>query len=731
MSQSLILDALLRARYSGLDWNTHLDDMRARLQVKFASDYNDFAVSSQGILILDVVAYGLDTLSFYLDRRATDTYISTARTRRSVARLSRQLGYKMRASVSSSVDLTVSVDNPQAFAIPVPQGFQFKGPDDIIFECAEAVTFPAGSSDALTIPTYQGETVTESFVSDGTSNQVFELSRVPDGSFVTGGYVQVLVDGVLWEEKEFLEFSETDQFEVGYNDDPPTVRFGDGVAGNIPTTGASISVTYVVSRGKSGLVNAGTIEDVVTPLVVSFTQINLTITNPLGSVGGDDPEDLEHAKTYAPKVYKSRYVAVTREDYEALAGSYADPLFGRVAVAQALSARSADSDLALKNIIASIETVVNEPVAEVQSAVISLEQDFVDLTDLTATLDGTLSDIASETTNMQSYGETVRNSQLSIRNDTVEVDSYANAGKTAVNTISIDTSDKLTVSTRDALLGYFDSILSQPGTISSTAESAASTTGSLLDGVEAIGTDLTTSGSFLYTADKVRENIDLIVGDEATPSGMFIQTSAIQVAVVDNSVEIGGYLDDIFDHVDKLLAADCKANLVVVPILSRDVSGFYAAPSIGLIKSLESFLEERNEVTQTVEVVSGENYLLPAVITAEIGVLPSFSQSATEAAVVAVIEVILKDRKFGQSLYLSVLSQAIIRVSGVGFVNVTIDGSYQVPMTSPPVLNTDHLDSDGNLILSDSEVLTKGNISISSIQMTAIDTTKLVPKLSS
>ena len=57
---------------------------------------------------------------------------------------------------------------------------------------------------------------------------------------------------------------------------------------------------------------------VVTELVVNFTTIQLSVTNTDGSVGGDDPETLDHAKTFAGKVFKSRKVAVTRGDYEAL-----------------------------------------------------------------------------------------------------------------------------------------------------------------------------------------------------------------------------------------------------------------------------------------------------------------------------------------------------------------------------------------------------------------------------
>lgn len=363
MAVSAPVETLNRVRYGGLDFDTHFDDLRARAQVQFANDFNDFALSSLGIMLLDLVAYGLDSLSFYLDRRASDAYLDTARTRKAVARLSRQLGYKMGAAVSSSVDLTVAVNSAGGFSfpVPIPKGFQFKGPDDLVYETAEQVTFPpfSGPTDLRTLPCYEGETLTENFVSSGQPNQSFDLRRVPPSKFVVQGTVQVFVNGAPWSESSFLSFDKTDQFEVGYNDDPTTVRFGDGTAGNIPEAGAPIVVIYVASRGKAGQITAGAITESVNPLVVSFTTIPLSITNAEAPEGGDDPEPIAKVKALAGRVFKSRKVAITQGDYQALSNAFADPLYGRVAAAQAISSRSAAQDVFLQNSIAAIQNLIS------------------------------------------------------------------------------------------------------------------------------------------------------------------------------------------------------------------------------------------------------------------------------------------------------------------------------------------------------------------------------------
>lgn len=714
---------LNRVKYAGLDWNTHLDDLRSKIQLQYATDFNDFAVSGQGMMLLDAVAYGLDSLSFYLDRRATDLYLSTARTRRSVAKLARQLGYKMGAAVASSVDLTVSVDNPQSFPIPVPKGFQFQGPDGLIFESSEEVTFPAGSSDSARIPTYQGETITESFVGDGEANQVYELARVPDDSFVVSGTVKVTVDGDSAVEKEFLDFDGGLQFEVGYNDDPPTVNFGDGTTGTIPGNGESIVVTYVASRGKAGLVDQGSINDVVRTLVVGFTNIDLTVTNPNGSIGGDDPEDIEHAKAYAPKVFKSRKSAVTREDYEALSGSFADSLFGRVAVAQAISSRSASNDLYLRSRISAIRGYATLPVPVVQASVTSGKATLDDVLSYTAVVTSSLADIGTQTNSiLNTYASQIRSSANQAKNLTAIVDLDADDIKSIVTTLDglIDASgasagEKSGMKAQTALITTeATTIQSTSSSIRTQEDSTLSAVGNLEDGVELIGTSV--SAGYLKSANDANNLVISDVGVSSPASGLYLVFDDIEAAVVDTSTGIDSELDLIYDHADRLLAADSKANLVTVPILARDSAGFYATPSVGLIRSLQEYLDERREVTHTVAVVSGGDYLIPAAIEILIGVGPNTSQSVSETSTAVAVDSLLKNRSFGRSLYVSDVVDAILEVSGILTVNVTITGYY--PPSTPTVLDTTKLDENGNLIIEDSEVITKGLVGVTSIVRT-------------
>lgn len=712
---------LNRVNYPGFDFDSHFDDIQARLQIKFADLFNDFALSSLGIMLIDVIAFGLDTLSFYMDRRATDLYLETARSRKSVARLTRQLGYKMRGSIAASTDLDVTINNPQPVTVPIPQGFQFQGPNDLIFEAAQEVSWsPAEQLAGVTksVPVYQGETFTENFVSDGTANQVFELRRVPDDTFVVAGSVTVTVDGADWEETEFIEFEETDQFEVGYNDDPATVRFGDGTAGNIPTDTASIVVTYVASSGKEGKVSNNTIDEEVNPLVVAATTIDMTITNPQGATGGDDPEDLVHAKIYAGKVFKSRFVAVTRNDYEALAGSFADPLFGRVAVAQAISSRSSDTDLLLQTLVNNINAVIDPIQPSVSADLVDAEAYLTTADDLLSTIADTLTDVASASSDIDGYADTAittaranKNLALEMGADATQIQTQVTNGKAAIDAIATG-ADQLTTGTKDALKEYFDSISAQAGSVSGSAASVEVGSGTILaqlglikDSALAIGTSVATPESLLLSAETDRAAVVAALSDP----GVRAELASIQNTVDTLDSSVSENLEAIEIHFDKILSADCKANLVTVPILSKDAGGFYAAPSTSLINALQNFLDDKKEVTQTVSVVSGEDFLVPAIITIRVGVRTGFSESVTAAEVATAVDGILRDRSFGTNLYESDLNDVILLISGVSFVNVTING-HTDPVTSN--LSVDKLDSSGNLIIDSSQVVTKGTVTI-------------------
>jgi uncharacterized phage protein gp47/JayE len=143
---------------------------------------------------------------------------------------------------------------------------------------------------------------------------------------------------------------------------------------------------------------------------------------------------------------------------------------------------------------------------------------------------------------------------------------------------------------------------------------------------------------------------------------------------------------------------DARSNIITVPILSKDIDGFYTPPSQALIVALQTYLDARKEVTQSVVVSSGVSSLIYAALKVRLGIDPAFDLPTVQSDVTAKIDLILKDRKFGKSLFVKELYDAIDTVAGVKFSNVKITGFTG---------SLGNLDTDGNLIASQTGIITK------------------------
>lgn len=184
---------------------------------------------------------------------------------------------------------------------------------------------------------YEGELVTEVFTSNGTIDQRFDLTnpiqKIPSSSTKT---VELTVNSVAWTEVEDMFFEQQNYFiaetiEQEYS----TLVFGDGDSGNIPTNGATISVTYVKGNGEIGHTGAGKITSISDVLlnggdIVLTQQYNIEPT-----IGASDEEELSVAKKNALNSFKNRSRMVTGDDYESLIKTYFEENQSNIEIVQA------------------------------------------------------------------------------------------------------------------------------------------------------------------------------------------------------------------------------------------------------------------------------------------------------------------------------------------------------------------------------------------------------------
>lgn len=715
--------SLNKVVYSGRDFKTVTDDILARMQVQFAADFNDFTVSSMAIVLLDAMAFGLDTLSFYLDRRATEVYLTTARTPNAVSQITQSYGYKMKGAVPSSTSLQVNLKQVYAFAVPILKLTKFLGPNGLIFEAGQDTMIPAstGTATLFQIPVYQGQTLSENFVAsaDGVLDQIFNLSKVPAGQYLSFGSVQAVVDGLAWSETDFLSYATTNQFVVDYVSSPPTIAFGDGNAGNVPGNSASIVVTYIATSGDQGYASKGTILATKAPLVANFTNINLAVTNISGTIGGYPPESTASAKINAPGALKSRDAAVTVSDYESQAGSFADPRYGRVVSAQAFISRSAGTDLVLQEqstvILESVQDQVVPANATVAAATLTLKN-----------IEVQVGVIETNNTQVASQASVIGPAALEIYNDALIVSTDLSGISPVLNIVSNNvgslnggitgvipaflqalptgTPSQLTSADLTTLLGYL-----------STAAASSDTISVLLKNYQGKINTISSDAQEITAANNLLTTSSGLIGPAATAittdvASVLANLATIQTVVVDNSSTVSASLATISAHLSGILADESKTNVVFVPILSVDSNGFYAAPSSGLIQSLQTRLNAIKEVTQVPVVVSGASFLVSAVIVIRLGIVstPVRMESTIISEVQSAVDNLLKRRNPAAILFISDF-EVLTPIQDVSYYNVSIQGYYA--QDGSTVL-TDKLDQSGNLVPGAGYTVTEGLVTI-------------------
>lgn len=293
------------------------------------NDPNDF-----GVMLIEMFAYQGDILSYYIDRLANESFLSTATQRSSVLSHAALLSYTPRSATAATATMSITVTAPNGVVLPA--GFQVsttpdEGFEPIVFELLADLTFPANAApQTLTATVAEGLTVEDEIVgtSCGDLDATFTLSQTP---VIADSVIVRVVErpddpGQVWfAVNNLLDVAATDNaysYQVGDNDSL-TIRFGDGVSGRVPPRGAVIHARYRVGGGTDGNVDAGTITEVVNPsdilLPAGGSPPVITVVNDDDASGGTDSESLESIRENVPRSLRTAQRAVSLVDFEALA----------------------------------------------------------------------------------------------------------------------------------------------------------------------------------------------------------------------------------------------------------------------------------------------------------------------------------------------------------------------------------------------------------------------------
>jgi hypothetical protein len=430
--------------------------------------------------------------------------------------------------------------------------------------------------------------------------------------------------------------------------------------------------------------------------------------------------------------------------------SYTDPTYGSVALSYAFNPRASYEDIVFNLLIDNVQVDLSDnltisgnletAISDAANASTPLfTQMTSDLTDLETWRVRVVSDVDSART----YSETAKGQSQSAVADAgaavstlgtsstevegqindliawVTANNVSNGGTIPDNDASDIINNGGTGSTTgfnlEAIRGQVLQAKNQTLSAQTAADSAITASSAAIDGLNSAYDDLTNAAPVSPAFTIITLQSSLAAGEIAladlfnnATTGLIVLSSDLQGQASSLSVDVNSELSLMHDRIGELFNADCLSNSVQVPILALDSEGNYVAPSAGLIFGLQEYLDGIKEVTQQVDVVDGSSVLVLAEIAVYLKVLRTHVTAQVKAKVLSTILKLLKGRSFDQPLYLDTIYEELkAATNGIDYVNISIEG----PVTVPPVI-----DSMGNLVPAENQIIVSGNVTINIIE---------------
>lgn len=292
--------------------------------------WTDYHQSDPGIVLLDLLVYVADKLSFYTDRMAMESLFVTASERENVFSGLKLVGYSMRGYYSAVTSVGLRSDHSHEIYVKKYDIFSTEEEDGVVFKfvATEDVVVPPALMSITHVPLMEGTKVTYEY---GISNVDGRgRIRVPNPRLAENS-LELYINGELWEKVDEVYFQDSLQpvFGVEYDREGiPYVKliknwedlFAD-------PNEVSIEIIGLESSGSKANIGRGTITRIVSDLSDSLGETEcVKYINDIIHVdtvtGGAEPETVEEAKKKAPRRLRTMWTAVTLRDYEDLCETY-------------------------------------------------------------------------------------------------------------------------------------------------------------------------------------------------------------------------------------------------------------------------------------------------------------------------------------------------------------------------------------------------------------------------
>lgn len=297
------------------------DALRARLRNLITGvfpTWTDADTANFGNILVELFAFVGDVLTKYQDNQAGEAFVATATQRRNLLALAKLVGFRARGQTASTVELMLTISTPPTGSVVIPAGDVARTEqivDPVRFQTLADVTWDPGVGGSRTVVAENSEPRQETFTSTGLANQEVRPVGTPwlDGSETvtdaTGSWTFV---------DDFLSSTSTSRhFTVVVDqDDRATIRFGNGVNGQVPV--GTITVVYKVGGGARGSrVEAGTVRRLEGVYTDSLgNPVTIQVTNAEPSSLALDRQTIEQIRQLVPTQNRVMTRTVAREDFE-------------------------------------------------------------------------------------------------------------------------------------------------------------------------------------------------------------------------------------------------------------------------------------------------------------------------------------------------------------------------------------------------------------------------------
>lgn len=318
-------------KFANLDFDQIKTSIKDYLRAN--SNFTDFDFEGSNFSILiDTLAYNTYITAFNSNMVVNESFLDSATIRENVVSLARNIGYvpSSRTSSTAVVSFTAQPKNSTK-TLTLQSGLVCTGSSgdtNYVFSIPDNVTASVinGVATFSNVKINEGTFLRKQFIVDGSLDQRFIL----DNSFIDTESIRVYVKGVsdtglgrsYQRVDNIFNINSTSEIYLiqEVKDETYELLFGDGIFGKKLENQAVITVSYIITDGKSGngansFTFSGTFKDENDATAIASITPITTIE---GSKNGSEIESIDSIKNYAPRLYESQYRAVTSRDYEAI-----------------------------------------------------------------------------------------------------------------------------------------------------------------------------------------------------------------------------------------------------------------------------------------------------------------------------------------------------------------------------------------------------------------------------